>query len=68
MNGVNGLKDAGQLVRDHFIHVTDRDVLDVHQPAADFVHRVILMNQNSIRELVEMRQCQNRVVVLHDHL
>lgn len=53
---------------DHLINVSNRDVFDVHQPAADFVYRVVLVNQNSIGELVEMGQGEHGVVVLHDHL
>lgn len=43
-------------------------MLDVHQLAADFVHRVILVHHECVRQRVQTRQSENRIVVLHDNL
>lgn len=53
---------------DHLVEVRDRDVLDVHQLAADFVHRVVLVHHEGVGQRVETRQAENRIVVLHDNL
>lgn len=56
------------MVGDDFVNVVEGDVFDIHELSTDFVHRVIFMDQDSIRELVQMRQREDRVVVLDYHL
>lgn len=62
------LENASQLVSDDFVDVTEGDVFDSEQPTADPVHRVVLMHQDGVRQLVQMRESQRGVVVLDDHL
>lgn len=64
----HGLQDAGQLLSDNPVDVTEGDVFDVEQLRADPVHHVVLMHQDAVRQLVEMSQRQHRVVVLDNHL
>lgn len=63
-----GLQDTAQLVGDDPVDVTERDVFDVKKPTADPVHRVVLVHQYGVWQLVEMSQRQHRVIVLDDHL
>lgn len=53
---------------DHLVKVRDRDVLDIHQLAADFVNGVILVHHQCVRQCVQTRQGEDRIVVLHDDL
>lgn len=62
------LQDAAQLVSNNSVDVTEGDVLDVEQLTADPVHRVVLVHQDGVRQLVEVSQRQHRVVVLDNHL
>lgn len=51
-----GLQDAAQLVGDNPVDITERDVFDVKQPTADPVHRVVLVHEDRVWQLVKMSQ------------
>lgn len=60
--GVSGecrLQDAAQLVSDDPVDVAEGDVFDFEQLTADPVHRVVLVHQDGVRQLVEMSQRQH---------
>lgn len=50
---VHRLQDAPQLMGDDLINVSDGDVLDVHQLAADFVDRVVLVHHQGVGKRVQ---------------
>lgn len=53
------LQDAAQLVSNDLVDVAEGDLFDVQQLTADLVYYVILMHQNGVRKLVEVRQRQH---------
>lgn len=68
VSGERRLKDGSQLMSDHLVDISNGDVFDMEQLTANPVRRVILVHQEAIRQLVQVTQCQYRVVVLHNHL
>lgn len=63
-----GLQNAAQLVSDDPVDVSERDGFDVQQLTADLVDDVVLVHKDGVWKMVEVRQRQHRVIVLHDHL
>ena len=56
VGGERGLQDATQLLSDDAVDVAEGDVFEVEQLTADLVHRVVLVHQDGVRQLVEMSQ------------
>lgn len=64
---IHRLENTGHHVGDYFIEILNRNLLDVQQFCADLLKCIVLHHQHCITCLIEMRQRQRSIVVLHNH-
>lgn len=56
------------MVGNDFVNIAEGNVFDIHELSTNFMHCVVFVHHNSIRELVQVGDCKNRVVVLNYYL